>query len=302
MSILYASDTSRGAVFAEILASEAPDLAFHIGTAPDPATVEYMITWQAPDLQDFPNLKLLFSTGAGVDQFDLAALPDSAQLVRMLEPGIAEQMREYVTLAVLGLHRDLPTYLNQQRKGQWKFDKNHMAATRRVGVMGLGQLGQSVLQALAPFGFALAGWARSPRQIDGVEVFTDLNAFLARTDILICLLPLTAETEGMLDATLFAGLPEGAMLVQVGRGRQTDQAALLAALDSGQLSAAWLDVTDPEPLPQDHPLWSHPRVILTPHIASRSRPEEGARFVLKAIRAHQNGQPVPGAVDRAKGY
>ena len=130
----------------------------------------------------------------------------------------------------------------------------------------------------------------------------DLDAFLARTDILICLLPLTPQTEGMLDAALFARLPEGAMLVQVGRGRQTDQQALLAALDSGHLSAAWLDVTEPEPLPQDHPLWSHPRVIVTPHIASRTRAEDGARYVLKTIRAHQSGQPVPGLVDPDKGY
>lgn len=302
MSILYASDAARGAVYAEIFAREAPDLAFHIAAAPDPAAVEYLITWKAPDPQAYPNLRLLFSTGAGIDQFDLAAMPAHAQLVRMMEPGIAAQMCEYVTMAVLGLHRDLPTYLNQQRTGTWRYVRNTPATARRVGVLGLGQLGQAVLRALAPFGFACAGWARSPRTIDGVEVFTDLGAFLARTDILICLLPLTPETEGMLDATLFAGLPEGAMLVQVGRGRQTDQAALLNALDSDRLSAAWLDVTEPEPLPQEHPLWSHPRVILTPHVASRSRPEDGARHVLTAIRAHQRGQPVPGLVDRDKGY
>jgi len=302
MSILYTSDPARGAVFADIFAAEAPELAFHSGTAPDLAAVEYMITWTAPDLRAYPNLRLLFSTGAGVDQFDLTALPAGAQVVRMLEPGIAEQMCEYVTLAVLGLHRGLPGYLNQQRAGQWKIGTDHPAAKRRVGVMGLGQLGKAVLQALAPFGFPLAGWARSPRRIDGVEVFTDLDAFLARTDILICLMPLTTETGGMLDAKLFAALPQGAMLVQVGRGRQTDQEALLAALDSGQLSAAWLDVTEPEPLPPEHPLWSHPRVILTPHIASRTRAEDGARFVLAAIRAHRAGQRVPGLVDRIRGY
>lgn len=302
MSILYASDAARGAVFTEIFAREAPELPVHIGTAPDPEKVEYLVTWAPPDLRLYPRLKLLFSTGAGVDQFDLSALPPQARVVRMLEPGIAAQMCEYVTLAVLGLHRDLPTYLNQQRAGHWQLGKDHPAALRRVGVMGLGQLGQAVLHALAPFGFARAGWARSPRQIDGVEVFTDLDAFLARTDILICLLPLTPQTEGMLDAALFTRLPEGAMLVQVGRGRQTDQEALLAALDSGHLSAAWLDVTEPEPLPQDHPLWSHPRVIVTPHIASRTRAEDGARYVLKTIRAHQSGQPVPGLVDPDKGY
>lgn len=303
MAVLYLSDPARGAVFHAAFAKALPDIAFHIGEAPDPLAVCWLVTWTVPtDLKRYPNLRLIFSVGAGVDQFDLAALPPGVGVVRMLEPGIPQQMQEYVTLATLALHRDLPAYLGQQRSGLWKAGRNMPAEDRRVGVMGLGVLGQAALAALRPFGFPLAGWARSLRQIDGVECFTDLDAFLARTDLLICLLPLTAETEAILDAGLFAKLPRGALLVHAGRGRQLDHAALIEALDEGQLSAAVLDVTAPEPLPHGHPLWSHPQVILTPHVACQTRPVDGARHVIGAIRADLAGTPIPGLVDRRRGY
>ena len=303
MAVLYLSDPARGAVFRDAFAAALPDIAFHIGEAPDPLAVQWLVTWTVPaDLARYPNLRLIFSVGAGVDQFDLTALPQSVGVVRMLEPGLPQQMQEYITLATLALHRDLPAYLGQQRKGLWKAGRNMPAEDRRVGVMGLGMLGQAALATLRPFGFPLAGWARSPRQIDGVDCFTDLDAFLARTDLLICLLPLTAETETILNASLFTRLPRGAQLVHAGRGRQLDHAALIDALDDGQLSAAVLDVTAPEPLPADHPLWSHPQVILTPHIACQTRPVDGARHVIGAIRADLAGAAVPGLVDRARGY
>jgi glyoxylate/hydroxypyruvate reductase A len=303
MAVLYLSDPARGAVFRAAFATALPDVAFHIGEAPDPLAVHWLVTWTVPkDLDRYRNLRLIFSVGAGVDQFDLSALPQSVDVVRMLEPGIPQQMQEYITLATLALHRDLPAYLGQQRAGLWKAGRNLPAEERRVGVMGLGQLGQAALAALRPFGFPLAGWARSPRQIDGVDCFTDLDAFLARTDLLICLLPLTAETENILDANLFARLPRGAQLVHAGRGRQLDHAALIAALDEGQLSAAVLDVTASEPLPHEHPLWSHPQVILTPHIACQTRPVDGARHIIGAIRADLAGAPIPGLVDRTRGY
>ena len=220
----------------------------------------------------------------------------------MLDPSIARQMGEYATLAVLAMHRDLPVYLAQQAEGLWRAGINRPAARRRVGVMGLGQLGLTVIDRLRPFGFDLAGFSRSPRTVEGVTVMTDLGAFLARTDILVCLLPLTAETTGLLDAKLFARLPRGARLVHLGRGRQLVTADLLAALDSGRLAAAMLDVTDPEPLPADHPLWRHPGVIVTPHVASQTSAAEAAAHVIAGIRADLDGRPVPGLVDRARGY
>jgi glyoxylate/hydroxypyruvate reductase A len=281
MGVLYLSTPERGAVFASAFAQQLPEVPFWQGKAEDPNAVRYLVTWTAPDrlAEIYPNLRLIFSVGAGVDQLDLTTLPPRIGVVRMLEPGLAEQMREYVSLGVLALHRDLPLYLNNQRDGRWLPTANRRASERRVGVMGLGNLGRAALDALAPFGFPLAGWSRSAKSIPGVDCFTDLEAFLARTDILVCLLPLTPETTGILDASLFARLPEGARLLHAGRGRQLDHEALLTALDAGQISSAMLDVTDPEPLPPEHPLWRHPRVIITPHIACQTRAEEGAAHV-----------------------
>jgi len=304
MAVLYTSEARRGEVFAEAFGRELPDLPFHRQQAPDPAAVEYIVAWTLPPgtAERYPNLKLVFSVGAGVDQLDLSAIPEHVGVVRMLEPGLAEQMREYVGMAVLGLHRDLPAYLDQQRQGVWQPGRNVPAADRRIGVMGLGQLGRAVLDMLGPFGFALSGWSRSAPAIPGVKTVSALEPFLAGCDILVCLLPLTAETTGFLDERLFSLLPQGAALVHVGRGRQLDQGALLHALDSGRLRSAWLDVTEPEPLPRDHPFWNHPGIVLTPHVACQTRAADGAAHVIAAIRAHRAGQAVPGLVDRQRGY
>ena len=304
MAILYLSSPERGAVFRAVLAEAFPDLPFHADKAPVPGDVSIVIAWTCPpDLfVQHPNLRLLISVGAGVDQLNLSAVPPEVQVVRMLEPGLPAQMAEYVTLATLALHRDLPTYLGQARQGLWRAGRNVPAGARRVGVMGVGQLGRAVLDALAPFGFPLAGYSRSGVMPGRVEGFTDLRRFLARSDILICLLPLTDDTTGLLNKETFAALPRGAMLVHAGRGRQLVAADLIAALDSGQMAAAVLDVTDPEPLPADHPLWHHPRVIVTPHVACQTRADEGAQHVQSVIKAWRAGLPVPGAVDRARGY
>jgi len=179
------------------------------------------------------------------------------------------------------------------------------AARRTVGIMGMGQLGQGVLDRLLAFDFRLRGWSRSEHQIAGLQSFVgkeQLKEFLSECDILICLLPLTAETREILDRRLFDCLPEGAALVNVGRGGHLCEHDLLAALEQGRIRAAVLDVYEPEPLPADHPFWEHPRILLTPHIASVTGLESAARVLIDNIRRHEAGQPMNGLVDRARGY
>lgn len=307
MAIIYQGKADRGQVWQELFAAEMPELGFHLlPETGDPAAVIYAATWAAiPDLHRFANLQVLFSSGAGVDQFDLASLPDGVSLVRMVEPGIVDSMAEYVTLSVLLLHRDFVDYRLSQAARAWASLPVRTAASRRVGIMGLGTLGQATLERLRPFGFALSGWNRSPRQIDGVRCFAgpaELDAFLAGCDVLVCLLPLTEATRGMLRAELFAKLPPGAALVNVGRGGHLVEADLIPALESGRLSAAILDVTEVEPTPPDHPFWTHPRIVLTPHIASMTQPESAGRVLLDNVRRHRAGQPMTGLVDRTRGY
>lgn len=309
MSLLYLSEAKRGAVWQAALARELPNLPFI--SSPDavtrPEDIRYLAAWTLPEggVSRFPNLEVIFSVGAGVDQLDLTQIGPEVKVVRMIEPGIGAMMREYVTMAVLSLHRGLPQYLQQQQERIWQPQAPRNSAETRVGVLGLGQLGQGALRALAPFGFDLMGWSRSPREIDAVRCFSGpegLQHMLGQSDILICLLPLTDETRGFLNSELFAKLPQGACLVHVGRGQHLEHDDLLAALDGGLLHSAFIDVTDPEPLPSEHALWQHPKIILTPHVASHTNAADGAQHVIRAIRDHEAGRPITGLVDRALGY
>lgn len=308
MHIAYKSDPVRGAHWQRWLAQHAPDIQLHIWPDIDDAEqVEVLVAWQPPDdvMVTFPNLKALMSVGAGADQFDLSKLPPDLPVVRMIEPGLTQGMVEYVTFAVLGLHRDMPRYFQQQREQLWQTHRIYTADERRVGVMGLGELGQASLKQLVSLGFNCAGWSRTPREIDGVRCWhgsDQLGEFLAESDILVCLLPLTDNTRGLLNAELFAQLPQGAALVQVGRGPQLNDDHLLAALASGHLSAAVIDVTDPEPLPAGHPFWHHPAIWLTPHIASQTQNDSAIAALLDNLRRYQRGEPMIGVIDRNRGY
>lgn len=308
MAIVFKSDPMRGAEWKAILAERAPDLPFTIWPdLGDAARVRYLVAWDVPEdvLSVFPNLELIFVTGAGFDHVDFARLPEGIPVVRMVEPGITNGMVEYVTLAALAAHRHLIDYIASQRQAAWAPIRVLAASRRRIGVMGLGVLGKAVLGALRPFGFRLSAWSRSRGDIEGVECHAgaaELPRFLSGTDILVCLLPLTSATRGLLDATIFAALPAGATVINASRGGTLVDADLLAALDSGHLAGAVLDVFQPEPLPGDHPFWSHPRILMTPHIATMTQPETAALVVLEAIRRHQRGEPVDNVIDPRRGY
>src|SRR5687768_7039319 len=249
MAILYRSDAARAALWARYFAEHAPDLDFRVW--PDAGNleeIEYLIAWQPPRefLAALPRLKVLFSSGAGIDHLDFSAVPPHVPIVRMVEPGIINGMVEYVSLAVLALHRDFFDYVDAKAARSWNPLEVPPASARTIGVMGMGVLGCAVLERLATYGFQLRGWNRSLRSMDGVGSFAgadQLQPFLAGCDVLVCLLPLTAATQGILNRELFAMLPRGAALVNVGRGPHLVDADLLEALDSGRLSRAILDVT-----------------------------------------------------------
>jgi glyoxylate/hydroxypyruvate reductase A len=307
MAFLFSSDAARAAVFRQVFARELPDLEFyHCSECIDPEKVRYLLTWNAPDdVARFRNLEVLFSLGAGVDQFKTEIVPGHVKLVRMVEDGIIRMMQEYVVLGVLTLHREMLAYREQQRRGVWQALATSQATDRRVGFLGLGMLAQAAIDRLKPFRFPVAAWSRSKKLVEGVTCFhgdDQLGSFLRGTDILVCLLPLTEQTSGILNARLFSFLPVGARLLHVGRGPQLDQGALIEALDSGRLAAAMLDVTDPEPLPESHALWSHPKVIITPHVASMTQPHTAAQAVIENIRRHRAGKNPIGLVDRTLGY
>ena len=308
MSFLYKADAVRGAEWARLFAEKAPEIAFHCWPETgEHNAVKYLAAWLPPtDIATrFPHLEIVFSVGAGIDQFDFSMMPPHIPVVRMVEPGIAAGMVEYVTHAVLGIHRQSRLYARQQQQQRWQAQRVMPATSCRVGVLGLGMLGQAVLHQLSVLGFSCAGWSRSAHTLDGVQCYSGSDGLarcLARSDILVCLLPLTPDTRGILDQQLFTQLPAGAALINVGRGGHLVEADLLVALASGQLAAAVLDVCENEPLPAGHPFWSHPDIVLTPHIASMTQPSGAVETVLDNIRRHQAGLPLIGLVERSRGY
>ena len=273
----------------------------------DPGEIDLALVWRAPpgELARYPNLKAILSLGAGIEGLIADPTVPAVPIARMVDPSLTRTMSEYVLLAVLRHHREFDRFERAQRERRWAYRFPPQAAERRVGIMGLGELGAAVARTLVRHGFAVAGWSRSAKALAGVTDYvgrSELHAFLHRTEILVCLLPLTAETRGILDAETFAGLPHGACVINVARGAHLVEADLLAALESGHLGGATLDVFHTEPLPPESPLWSHPRVLVTPHVASYCLPATAADGVVDNIRRAQAGQPLRHQVDRSRGY
>jgi glyoxylate/hydroxypyruvate reductase len=278
------------------------------GALGDPAEIEAAIVWRPPPgwLAALPNLKLILSQGAGTDHiFNDPTLPRHIPVLRLIDPAMTRLMVEYVTLQVLRLHLQDPVFRFQQQAHLWRQYTPIAAAQRRVGLLGLGTLGTAAASSLLHLGFPVAGWTRRPKAMLGIQVFSgpdSLAAFVERSDILVCLLPLTQATTGIMNRTLFERLPRGAAVVNAGRGGHLVEADLLAALDAGQIGHAVLDVFETEPLPPAHPFWEHAQVTLTPHVAAITNPVTAARVMAENLRRLRAGDSFPDRVDPAIGY
>jgi glyoxylate/hydroxypyruvate reductase A len=293
------------------------DVIFSDGkTPPSPEVceqVKYAVAWHTPDgfFSNFPNLKAILSTGAGVDHLvrrgDLA---EDVAIIRIIDPDLTGRVTAWTVMNVIAHHRQALAYLEAQSRAEWSPLPQTSAPDVRVGIMGFGELGQSVAAVLDLLGYDLAGWARNPKPGASIPVFAglkEIDAFLARSDILICLLPLTEATREILNADLFAKLPQdgvtgGPFLINGGRGGHQNEADLLKALEDGVLKGASIDVFHQEPLPSDHPLWTAPNIIITPHTAGMSAPETLLGRMVENLIAYASGETLDNLVDRQAGY
>ncbi|MCD6076382.1 MAG: ghrA2 [Ramlibacter sp.] len=274
---------------------------------PGAPQADHAMVWAPPQrfLDEQPGLKGIFNIGAGVDALMRLTLPRDAVVVRLDDAGMSVQMAEFVCHAVVRHFRELDAYERDAAQGRWGFRKPRLRAEFPVGVMGLGVLGARVAQALAAFEFPVLGWSRSPKDVAGVRCFSGevgFNDFLASTRVLVNLLPLTPDTEDLLDRDTLGRLQPGGYLVNVARGAHLVEADLLALLDSGHLAGAALDVFRTEPLPAEHPFWRHPKITVTPHTSARTLREESVAQIARKIAALENGEPIAGVVDRQRGY
>ena len=275
--------------------------------APGAPPGDYAVVWAPPQafLDEQPGLKALFNLGAGVDALTQLRVQPATQLVRLDDAGMSVQMAEYVVHALIGHFREFDLYAQDVAQGKWSFRRPRLRQDFSVGIMGLGVLGQRVARAVQAFEFPVVGWSRSPRQVHGVRSYAgaeQFGEFLAETRVLVCLLPLTAETEGILNRQTLAQLRPGGYLINVARGGHLVEEDLIPLLDSGQLAGATLDVFRQEPLPAGHPFWRHPKITVTPHTAARTLRDESVAQIAAKIARLERGESIAGIVDPTKGY
>ena len=308
--------SDRAAEFHKTASEREPDRDIRIWPdVGDVVDIKHALAWhpEVGVLKSFPNLETIVSVGAGVDHlFKDPNLP-SVPIIRYIDPDLTGRMVEYVTLQALYHTRRMSEYRTQQADKNWQYLPEPAAHEVRVGIMGLGVLGQASAKALRALGYQVRGWTRSPKQMDGVACFagqSELDTFLAETDILVSLLPFTPDTKGLINRNLLNKLSlrgrhprmPGSVLINAGRGGVQVGDDILACLESGQLYAASLDVFEVEPLPADSPFWAHDRVVITPHNAAESTPDSIVAYFLEHVGRMDNGQPMQNVVDRDAGY
>ncbi len=299
-------DTDR---WANTLANALGDVRFHVfPDVPDKSAIDYVLAWMPPigELKTYPNLKAIFSIGAGASHILRDPyLPGGVPIVRLVDDVSVEDMWHYACYWVLHYHRHFDIYCLQQGEGTWHRRPVLTPAQRRVCVLGLGAIGGRIAKGLADMGFETAGWSRTAKNLDGVECFhgpDGLEAILGRSEIVVNLLPATAETTNLLDARCLSLLPKGAVLINLGRGEVLDDAALLVALDAGAMGGATLDVFRIEPLPSDHPFWTHPSVAITPHAAGPTNQDSAPRQIAADILKLERGEMPAHLVNVKQGY
>ncbi|MDR7308085.1 glyoxylate/hydroxypyruvate reductase A [Rhodoferax saidenbachensis] len=274
---------------------------------PGAPAADYAVVWKPPQqlLDEQPGLKAIFNTGAGVDALMKLDLPQGVPVIRLDDAGMSVQMAEYVCHTLIRHFREFDGYETDMDHGKWSFRKPRSRLDYPVGVLGLGVLGERVARAVAQFDFPVNGWSRSPKAVPGIQSFAgedQLDAFLAASRVVVCLLPLTPDTENLLNAERLAKICPGGYVINVARGAHVVDADLIAAIDSGHLAGATLDVFRVEPLPKDHAFWAHPKITLTPHTSARTLRSESIAQIAFKIGALQRGEAVAGRVDAARGY
>ena len=308
-AIAYISRDTDGVLWKKVLEAGLGPLDFRrLDSLGDKADIEVALAWKPASglLASFPNLKLIVSLGMGVDHLlSDDKLPAGVPITRIMDDGLIGQMSEYALYWALRHHRDIDKYAASQRAKQWKVEDFVDTIHRRIGILGLGTIGQDTAEKFAALGFPTAGWSRTAKSLPGTKTFhgkDGLTHLLAESDILVNVLPLTRETRGILDAKAFAALPKGAYVINMARGGHVVDEALLAALDSGHLSGAALDVFNQEPLPAEHPYWTHPKVHVTPHIAGATNPRTASPGVIENIKHLRSGGELMHCIDPKTGY
>ena len=306
--VLFYADEPDPGPWVEALKRALPEGRIHQWAPGHAPLCTYAVCWKPPAafFAGQPDLKAILNIGAGADAvIGDPNLPLDVPVVRLDDAGMAQQMEEYVAWCALHYLRRFDDYARAQRTAHWERLAARSRAQYNIGVMGLGVLGFRVAAFMRLIGFPVRGWSRSPKSIEGVTCFAGddgLAAFLARTDMLVCLLPLTPATRGILNRSNLAALPRGASVVNIARGGHLVEADLIELLDAGHLAGATLDVFSPEPLAADSPLWGHPKITVTPHISAMTLADESMRQIADKIRRIERGQAVVGIVDRARGY
>ncbi len=306
MNVIYYSADQDHATWVPGLQAALPHAQVRLWE-PGAPLADYAVVWKPPQqlLDEQTDLRAVFNTGAGVDALMKLQLPAGVPVVRLDDAGMSVQMAEYVCHTIIRHFREFDGYETDMGNGKWSFRKPRSRIDYPVGILGLGVLGERVARAVAQFDFPVNGWSRSPKTLPGVNSFTgeaELGAFLAASRILVCLLPLTPDTEDLLNAERLSQLRPGGYLINVARGAHVVDADLLALLDSGHLAGATLDVFRVEPLPKGHPFWAHPRISLTPHTSARTLRSESIAQIAGKIAAMQRGEAVAGVVNTTLGY